>query len=161
MCVCTCRSAGAVSLALLPDWLTQTPASRKRHRWSSLSAHVARFSVILNTPTHKHTDKHPSLFSSSLARRIAPCLTVHPLPGPVRFMSCPGFHFKETACWPICMQSPPYFPSTSYPPAKSPGLKLGHSYLPPSPHQLLLFCVRSGLGLLCSGPTADNTAPLS
>lgn len=110
MCVCTCRSAGAVSLALLPDWLTQTPASRKRHRWSSLSAHVARFSVILNTPTHKHTDKHPSLFSSSLARRIAPCLTVHPLPGPVRFMSCPGFHFKETACWPICMQSPPTFP---------------------------------------------------
>ena len=103
--VCDFVSAGAVSSALLPDWLTQTPASRKWHCRSPPSVHVDRFSVILDTLAHTrpdvHTDKHPFLSSSSLSRRIAPCLTVHPLAGCVRLMSCSGIHFKETVWGPL------------------------------------------------------------
>lgn len=99
--VCIHVCAGAVSAALLPDWLTQTPACRKWHQRSPLSAHVARLSVILDTHKHTYTDKHPSCSSNWPVRRIAPCPSVHSLPGHVRFMSCPGFHFKETACCPI------------------------------------------------------------
>lgn len=106
--VCVCLYPGAVPAALLPDWLTQTSASRKWHQRGPLSAHVARLSVMLDTRVHAHTDKHPSLFPNSLTRKIAPCLTIHPLPGRVRFMSCPGFYFKGAASCPI--RRPPPLP---------------------------------------------------
>lgn len=52
MCVSV---AGAVPAALLPIGLTQVACCRKRHQRGSLSAHMARIPVTLDTPTHAHT----------------------------------------------------------------------------------------------------------
>ncbi len=141
-----------------PTRLTHTDPCQKE--MASENPSVSACGSPLGNPryTHAHTnartDKHPSRSSNWLTRRIAPCLTLHPLPGRVRFMSCPGFHFKETACCPI--RSPP---STSGPLAQEQGLKMGHRLPCGPPHAWL----RSGLGLQSLPllrPTADSTRSL-
>lgn len=112
MCFCVCRCC----FCCAPTRLTHTDPCQQE--MASAKPSVSASGSPLGNPrhthtdarTHAHTDKHPSRSSHWLTRRIAPCLTVHPLPGRVRFMSCPGFNFKETACCPIL--SPPPNPTT-------------------------------------------------
>lgn len=50
-----CVFAGAVPAAFLQIGLTQAAGCRKRHQRGSLSAHMARIPVTLDTQTHAHT----------------------------------------------------------------------------------------------------------
>lgn len=101
LCVCRCCFYCAPTRQTHTDPCQQEMASAKPS--------VSACGSPLGNPRHTHTctDKHPSRSSNGPTRRIAPCPAVHPLPGRVRFMSCPGFHFKETARCPIRSPSSP------------------------------------------------------
>lgn len=143
--LCLCVYAGAVSCAILPCWLSQTPAIRKWHRRSPQSAHVALLSVILDTHSFTHTDKHPSLFPSSLSRRMAPCVSNDPLP------SCPA--------WALISKRPPAPSTSSHPPSPNPK----HTHGPPPPSLLALLpktaASRWGADSLCASSRLASVRP--